>query len=380
MRGVFVTFLVAVFAAPARADLPPLDPSGSYAIDLYGGAALGSARIVGMGGAAVASAEGSAGTVANPAAAAVRPATSTTSFDWDWHLDGQSAVYASDLDNNGRDAGGGARLATFGILFDWREWAFAAVGTTQSTELDGGRTATTTRARVAIARTFGDEAWTFGAAVDAGSFDLAQAGVRAFSIGGAALSGGAVYRQPRGDWRAGIAASLPVTGTQASNGCGADRCGLVVLPTRVEAPWQLGVGVAWRHGEQAWNQWVAGDFRDERAITVALDLIVTGGVSSGYGLEAFGEGFEQRSGSHAVASVRGGAEWECVPGHVRVRGGAYWEPGRFADVGGRPHVTIGLEGGALQFELWGRRRLRMSLTADLAPRYGTASVSVGFWH
>jgi hypothetical protein len=381
VRWAIVTGIV-IASAPraARADLPPLDPNGSYAIDLYGGAALGSSRIVGMGGAAIASAEGSAGTVANPAAAAVRPATSTTVFDWDWHLDGQQAIYASDLDNNGRNVGGGARLATFGVLLDWREWALAVVGTSQSTDLGGGRTATTTHGRVALARTFGDEAWTFGVAIDPGSFDLSQGGTRAFSILGSSLAAGAVYRRPRGDWRAGVEASLPVTGTAATNACGADRCGLVVLPARVEAPWQIGAGVAWRHGESAWNQWIGGDFRDEGAVMLAADVIVTGGVAAGYGLEAFGEGLEQRSGEHAVISVRGGAEWECVPGHLRVRGGTYWEPGRFDDVGGRPHLTLGVEGGAIQFDLWGQRRLRASITADLAPRYGTASLSVGFWH
>ena len=122
------------------------------------------------------------------------------------------------------------------------------------------------------------------------------------------------------------------------------------------------------------------DFRDEAAVMVAFDAIVTGGVKKGYGLEAFGDGLEQRSGENPVVSVRGGVEWELLPGALRLRGGSYWEPGRFAGVGGRPHVTLGVEAGALQFDLWGQHRLRISITADLAPRYGTWSLSVGFWH
>jgi hypothetical protein len=376
--------VIAVVAAarPARADLPPLDPNGTYAIDLYDGAALGSARIVGMGGAAIGTAEGSAGTIANPAGAAVRPATSTSTFDWDWHLDGQSAIHASDLDDNGHNVGSGARLATFGLLGYWGPWGLAVAATTQTTDLDpaGDRTANTTRARLAVARGWDDDQWTVGVAVDPSSFVLQEGSARAFSITGVALSAGAVWREPHGNWRAGATGSLPVSGTSVSNQCGPGNCGLVVLPMRVEAPWQLGAGVSYRWSETAWNQRIHADFRDEQAVLVALDVIVTGGVRAGYGLEAFGEGLSQRSGENPVVSVRGGAEWELLPGHLRVRGGTYWEPGRFADVGGRPHVTLGVEGGAIEFQLWGRWRLRASLTGDLAPRYATASLSLGFWH
>ena len=383
MRGALALIVVAAAARPVRADLPPLDPNGTYAIDLYDGAALGSARIVGMGGAAIGTAEGSAGTIANPAGAAVRPATSTSTFDWDWHLDGQQAIYTSDLDNNGRDTSGGARLATFGLLGNYGPWALAILATTQTTDFDplGDHSANTTRARLAIARAWDGDQWTVGVAFDPSSFDLQQGNARAFSITGIALSAGGVWRQPRGNWRAGLTASLPVNGTTVTNDCGAaGSCGLVVLPTRVEAPWQIGAGVAYRWGVSAWNQRIAADFRDEQAVLVAADVIVTGGVQAGYGLEAFGEGLAQRSGENPVVSVRAGAEWELLPGHLRVRGGAYWEPGRFADVGGRPHVTLGLEGGALEFRLWGRWRLRASVTGDLAPRYGTVSLSLGFWH
>jgi hypothetical protein len=376
--------VVMLAAAPARADLPPLDPNADYAIDAYSGAALGTARIVSMGGAAIANAEGSAGTVANPAAAAVRPATSTSRFDWDWHLDGQQAIYASDLDNNGRDRGGGAQLATFGILLAWRSWAVALVTTTQSTELGGAAQtidASASRARFAIAHALAGDEVTIGLAIDGGTFSLARGdGIERTTLfelsGSGALAGGAVWREPYGNWRAGMSASLPVTSSKAQVDC--DSCG--VLPARVVAPGQVGVGVAYRWGDTPWNQLVVGDFRDERAVTVAADLIASGWVANGIGLEAFGEGLEQRSGERIAVSARAGVEWEVTPGKARVRGGVYWEPGRFEGVGGRPHLTLGLEVGGLEFHFLGRHRLRVSLTADLAPRYGTASLSLGFWH
>lgn len=57
--------VLSLFAGGARAQaLEPLK-TRDYTIDLYQGAALGSLRVVGMGGTAVATAEGSAGAIAN---------------------------------------------------------------------------------------------------------------------------------------------------------------------------------------------------------------------------------------------------------------------------------------------------------------------------
>ena len=64
-----------------------------------------------------------------------------------------------------------------------------------------------------------------------------------------------------------------------------------------------------------------------------------------------------------------------------MRGGAYWEPGRFFDNKGRPHATLGVDVRLFQFGFWGDPyRLRISLAADAADRYGNAALSVGFWH
>src|SRR5262245_53782480 len=93
-------------ASPARAQdvdvtaLPDIT-SRDYAIDSYWGAALGSGQITGMGGAALAIAEGSAGMLANPASPASRTATSTDKWDWDWHVDWLNPTIGSDADNNG---------------------------------------------------------------------------------------------------------------------------------------------------------------------------------------------------------------------------------------------------------------------------------------
>jgi hypothetical protein len=78
--------------------------------------------------------------------------------------------------------------------------------------------------------------------------------------------------------------------------------------------------------------------------------------------------------------VRGGLEYEWLPGRLRLRAGSYWEPNRFEGVPGRLHATMGIEGRALEFEAWGRHRGRLTLTADLAAGYRNIGVSIGFWH
>ena len=144
---------------------------------------------------------------------------------------------------------------------------------------------------------------------------------------------------------------------------------------------RLSTGAAYRFGPTPWNQLVKGYFRDERAVTVAADVVVTGSTENAYGLEEFGDHMLQRSGRHPSVSVRGGAEWEWKPGRLRLRGGSYWEPGRFVGVSGRLHVTFGIEVRVFEFWFWGRkRRGRISLTADAAQYFSNGGLSVGFWH
>jgi hypothetical protein len=109
--------------------------------------------------------------------------------------------------------------------------------------------------------------------------------------------------------------------------------------------------------------------------------VVTGAVDDGRGLEAFARKQWQVSGDDMVASVRGGASGRRYRGGCACAAGSYWEPGRFTGVGGRPHLTAGLELGFYTFRFWGsKHRLRLSLTGDVARRYGNAGVSAGFWH
>lgn len=72
-------------AGPLGRNGDPIRTS-EYAIDLSTGVATGSGRVVGLGGAYVALAEGTEGLAHNPAAAGVRPLWSRTHFDYDLGL------------------------------------------------------------------------------------------------------------------------------------------------------------------------------------------------------------------------------------------------------------------------------------------------------
>jgi hypothetical protein len=153
------------------------------------------------------------------------------------------------------------------------------------------------------------------------------------------------------------------------------------LPERVEAPWTVAAGVAYRFSDRPWNISIDDFYRDERAVTLAADLVVTGPVSDGYGLEAFARHMLQPSGRHTVVSPRVGAEIEPLAGWIRVRLGSYWEPARVEDVSGRLHGTAGLDVRLFGFSLWGGHyRPQISLTGDLASGYGNTGVSIGLWN
>jgi hypothetical protein len=388
-RAAGVVGLLVLGLGTARAQPYPPVEDRDFALDLYTGAALGSVRIVGMGGTSVAVSEGTAGTLMNPAAAAVRLTTSKGSWDYDFHIDALRAVYASDFDNDGfeQDDTFGAQIQSFGIAGMLHGWGLAVVGVTASAPLEGAGgeplEVSTATAKVALAKELFDQEWTVGAAVRIGTFDLArERGRTLFSLGGGGAEFGGLWRQPGGDLRVGASIAFPFSGSEPDDeGCDPLDCEGYILPGRVVVPWQVATGVAWRRAGTRWNQSIKSYWRDERALLLAFDLVLTGAVDDGHGLGAWARQQLEPSGRRVSISPRAGAEYEWIPGRLRVRGGSYWEPGRFAQIGGRVHATFGVEVSLFQFNLWSwRYRVRISATGDVASKYGNAGLSVGFWH
>jgi hypothetical protein len=362
-----------------------------YAIDLYQGSVLGSLRLVGMGGAQVAIAEGAAGMASNPAAAAVRAATSNDKWDWDWFVDWLNPDLATDFDNNGiltEETPEALPVLALGALVHYKKWAVGGAATIQSNPIavgDAGNEVVPqfVVGRFVVARSWMDDEITGGLSVRAGTFEMRQQDPNQtlFDITGSGLEVGVTWR-PRWDFRVGGAISFPITGTKVNTGtCDPNDCAGYILPDRVEVPWRISAGVGYRFADSTWNRQVKGYFRDERAVMVAADVVVFGPSPDAFGLEAFVKKKLQRSGASTVVSGRVGVEYEWKPGRLRLRGGSYWEPGRFNGVGGRLHVTLGLDVRIYSFRFWGKpRRARLSFTGDYAERYGNAGLSLGLWH
>jgi hypothetical protein len=378
-------------AGPARAQGTPITDR-DYAIDYYQGPVLGSVRIVGMGGAAVALAEGSASMSANPASPAVRPETSTRDWDWDWHADWLSAGLATDYDNDGqvRDSSlDDAPLVTAGLVGQYREWALGAgaQGVARAVALDNGDVLDSALllSRVVLARSFAERRITVGVGVRMANLALDRtSGGRdeeLVSIASMSAEAGALWRPADRDLRVGAAVALPIVARGGSAGCDPEDCAGYILPREVSVPWEVSAGVAWRRAPTRWNRLVHARWRDERALIVSGDVVITGPTADGHAFEAFLDKTLLPAGRSASVSVRAGAEYEWLPGRLRVRGGSYWEPGRVMGADGRLHVTAGLEWRFWQLALWGSRyRLRLATTADLARDYRNLGLSLGLWH
>ena len=418
--AVVLLSMPALAPAAASAQEQPAFPaitSRDYTLDLHQGAVLGSGQTVGMGGTAVATGVGSAGSLFNPAAVAVRPDNSPAQFDWDWHFDYLSSAVGTDFDNNGINQSEeyglfDGPLITAGFVGQYFEWGLGATLIYYKHPIE--RTADvsllpqTLIGRLSLARTFLADQLTVGLAIRAGQFSMLRiapgpggfdTSTDLFSIGGAALEAGGLWRPRDRNVRVGATGSLPVKSDQVDVAeCDPEDCEGYVLPERAALPWQVSVGAAWRRAPTAWNRKVAAErrtngtpsvtkWRDEKYLLLAADLVVTGHVPGGYGIEAFAASEQlQPSGRRVGISPRVGAEYEWVPGRFRIRGGTYWEPSRFRDpegrdIAGRLHITLGLDLRVWSFCFWNDRyRVRLSLTSDGAREYGNGGLSIGFWH
>jgi len=380
-----VCVLAGALAGAARAGNPPI-VDRNYAIDLYDGVAIGSTVMVAMGGAGAALINGTAGALINPSAIAVRATTDLDSWSWDYHLDALTGKYSSDYDNNGVVTGqdSGASLLTGGLGLRYHDWSIATTAVIQTAPVPGASTtldASASRVQVILGNYQPQYDLAIGAGVQFASFSIADGNTKLFEVSGTGLIFGATWLPHDQSIRIGAAIDLPISGGQVTtSACDPMSCDGYILPNEVDAPAQVVGGVAYRIGPTAWNQPTVTPFRDERALTLAADLVVTGATANGYGIEAFSMQQLKRSGRGIGVSPRGGAEFEWLPGRLRLRGGSYWEPSRFDGVGGRLHVTIGAELAVWEFHFFGPRRLRLTFTGDEAARYRNIGASIGFWH
>jgi len=381
-------------AAPLRwaraqtASFPAIT-SRNFDIDLFEQPALGSPRLIAMAGAVNSVAEGAAGLYTNPASAAVRPETEAQKFAWNVYFNSYVPVDGQDSNNNGQAVTSVHRslLGAAGLLLQYGPWGLSLDGGYTAHEIapqaGGGLGVRSFIPHVALARTFADGDFAAGVGLRGGALNVytLMGGDTLFTRFGLSGEGGVVWKPREQDFRAAIGGALPVHTGAVDYKCDPSNCDGYILPSDAVVPWSATVGGAWRFGPTPWNHQVGGAYRDERQLTVAVDVTFTGAVPNGYGMEAFAAKQLQPSGRDISVTPRLGLEAEVIRGWLRLRAGFYDEASRFAETSARPHGTGGAEVRLFAFHLAGHeRRVSISLAGDFADRYKNGGLSIGFWN
>jgi hypothetical protein len=278
-------------------------------------------------------------------------------------------------------------LGAAGLMLQVGSWGFTVdAGYTAheiAPEAGGGLGVRSLIAHASVARIFRDGDIATGVALRVGALNVytLQESETLFTRAGISGEAGVVWKPRERSFRLALGGGLPVRTGALSYSCDPNDCAGYILPSEAIVPWDATVSAAWRFGPTPWNHHVDGAYRDERQLTVALELSMTGAVSNGYGMEAFAARQLQRSGRDISLTPRLGLESELIRGWLRLRAGTYREPSRFEGTTGRWHGTGGAEGRLFKFQLFGQeRRVSLSIAADLASRYKNGGLSLGFWN
>jgi hypothetical protein len=412
----FVLVFVLCASANAAAQAPLLENNG-FNVDLYQGPVLGSARVIGLGGAYAALAEDAVGIQFNPASVAHRSWYSQGRWDWDLTLDwlmpnvGQSQEFR--FDNSALpgsasgfaviEAGGLLQYRNFGIgvyldlqTFD-RDITSATAGSGRSLQFDF------TTAHVDLGYAFLDHQLVVGAGLRIGGVTARETrgSGSVFDLTATGAEVGALLRPAALPVRLGVAFYSALNRDKPASGAVPD----LAMPWAVVLPWQVTAGIAWQLARHPLNPRP----ERERAVSVppttqpastpalprpdgghyllvSVDVQVAGAVEDAVGVSSFLAGVREDSGGSASVSIRAGAEAEVWRRRLRLRAGTYYEPSRLSDpilltgTSGRLHGTGGFDVRLFDFSLFGPRSLRLGLVTDIARRYSNAGISVGFWH
>jgi len=249
----------------------------NYVLDLYQGPLLAPTRVMGLGGAYVALAEGVDGIGQNAAASVVRPAYSTGWFDNDVTLGVTltGAFGRTDFDNSGTDQRNTSTFFyTLGGLLQFGNFGVGVLADFQRYSVDP-RTPSDARSATTIGRlhaTAGYNFWDGQLSVAGGVRGLSMAvnsqsitqetSQNALTLVGVAPQIGAVLRPNFASWRVGVGyrpavEAEGIAATAKSDGYGVRRAADLAVPTAARAPWELEIGVALSAGPRPLNpRWI----------------------------------------------------------------------------------------------------------------------------
>jgi len=119
-------------------------------------------------------------------------------------------------------------------------------------------------------------------------------------------------------------------------------------------------------------------------LLVTASLLISGAVEDAVGVESFLEQTVNRSGTQVVFSPRLGAESELWEDRLKLRGGSYLEPSRFATSHSRLHGTLGADIRLFRWNVFGLWpddfTWQIGGSLDVANRYLSWGVSLAGWY
>ena len=247
-------------------------------MEIFQGPVVAPMHVTGVGGAYIASAEGTEGTTVNSAAPAVRQPYSSTWFDYDIALgiSFPGAFTSSDFDNHGDNANLPPQHSNVGSFTDVNVGGtlqFGGLGVSAAGDLQQFSLTTTAPGQPALTLQIGR--WKGLAAYGMFGGQLALGGgVRVVTMqvlqdgGGALLNmagvspeAGALLMPTGQPWRVGVTARAPVSGgvgvgflgQQIFSGSQKPVSGNLVVPSQVVMPWEVEAGLAYQLGPRPLN-------------------------------------------------------------------------------------------------------------------------------
>ncbi|MCA9545604.1 MAG: hypothetical protein KC613_14465 [Myxococcales bacterium] len=365
---------------------------------------MSSNRVVGLGGAYIAVAEGADGHLANPASFTTRyPYTRHDDFDWDFAFSWLNVGGADqDIDQSGQSGFDRATLLDAGLHLAFNRHGYGLHLRVHNYFLSTFDEQAQTTRPAKFSQVFGsfgyaysalDGELTLGGALTVVTSEVGPETVdpdvpeddQVYKVQGGGLLLGLLFAPHDTPYRMGATLRTEIIGSDVT---GRSAVPGVPTPARIIAPMQLGLGFAWMLGPRPFNpkpdfgDWVEFGYAKpdptlpRRYVLLAADAVFTGPADDDtVGTQSLLAGRPRAAGQAGTWSLRAGAESELWVDVLRLRAGTYFEPDRHAG-GGRWHGTGGLDLhlGELIYD-W-----KLSSAVDGTVGYFNWGLGLGFWH
>lgn len=249
--------LVLAQKANAQSTGPSLI-NNDFNLDLVTGPVLGSGRIIGLGGAYTALANGIEGAPWNAASYATRSPWHTSWFNWDLVASVVPTMLRnSDFENNGRSGFtyGDFVFGTAGLGLQFGELGIGGLINLHSYKLGETAELSLVIANYGAGYLFADGQLAVGAGARTAVLTITdtKSGGRLVDVGGTSPEAGALLQPADRPFRIGFAARMPVESNTIDRPRAADK----TLPRQIRLPWEIQAGFAFQLGPRSLNRkWI----------------------------------------------------------------------------------------------------------------------------